>query len=149
MDQEKKTPTMSDEIVVTAKEIEDPLKREFSFLVPKESIARELDTRVSVIAKTASLKGFRNGRAPRQLVEKNYMHKIVKILKKDIIGLAIHKAVESNNLKDRVSVVDLDKTYDELSISRSLDFSFSVCIVLKEEIENKEAEPCQEKKIEA
>ena len=50
------------------------LKRDFKVVIPASEIDENVNTRLSEIAKTAQLPGFRPGKAPVALLRKNYGH---------------------------------------------------------------------------
>ncbi|MBF0331093.1 MAG: hypothetical protein HQL17_04090 [Candidatus Omnitrophica bacterium] len=50
----------------------DALRREISFEVPKERVARKLDEVFNDVVKHVTIKGFRQGKAPRKMVEASH-----------------------------------------------------------------------------
>ena len=56
---------------VTVKKV-DALKREMKFEVPKERVTKKLEEVYEELGKVAKVKGFRSGKAPRNVLEKEH-----------------------------------------------------------------------------
>ena len=81
-------------------EIEEvgPCKKLLKFEIPKETIDDEWQKQLKEVSRMANLPGFRKGKAPRKLLEKNYGDKIMDEVKRAVISDSYQQAVEGNKL---------------------------------------------------
>jgi len=91
--------TKSVEVTVASVEDTGTLKKRVNLEVPAEEIARRLDENFGELAKTGHVRGFRQGRAPRRLVEKQFGKEVREQVRLTLAGLAIEKAIEKADLK--------------------------------------------------
>ncbi|KHE90433.1 MAG: trigger factor [Candidatus Scalindua rubra] len=81
-------------------EIEEvgPCKKLLKFEIPKETIDDEWQKQLKEVARMANLPGFRKGKAPRKLLEKNYGDKIIDEVKRAVVSKSYQQAIEKNKL---------------------------------------------------
>lgn len=80
----------------------DSLKRELAFEVPKERVAEKLEEIYREISRTAKIKGFRPGKAPRRIVEEQYGA----IAKEETIKKIIPEAYQQGLAQEDLSPLD-------------------------------------------
>lgn len=86
-----------------------PCKKLLRVEIETEAVDKEFDSMVAEFRKFANVPGFRPGKAPRQVIEKNYAEKISAEVKKKLIPDAYHNAVKEHNLKV-VGYPDIEET---------------------------------------
>ncbi len=81
-------------------EIEEvgPCKKLLKFEVPKETIDVEWQKQLKEVSRMANLPGFRKGKAPRKLLEKNYGDRIMDEVKRAVVTDSYQQAIENNKL---------------------------------------------------
>jgi len=81
--------------------IEDagPSRKKVSIEIPAETVTEKLKGAVDMLAGEAALPGFRKGKAPRWLVEKQFGPTMRKEAKNELVNAAMTKAIEENKLK--------------------------------------------------
>jgi len=106
-------------------DIEDigPCRKTLTLKVPAEDIQAEHDTLVTTWVKTASVPGFRKGRAPRALIETRFAKELISEIRDSLIPKVYHEAVRENKL-DPIEIVD----FQEPSIILGQPTTFSVTI---------------------
>lgn len=77
----------------------DSNKREISVEVPKEIVSQKFDEVYQAIAKNAKIKGFRPGKAPRNIVEQHHSQLAQEEVLKDLIPETYQQALEKESLK--------------------------------------------------
>ncbi len=96
--------------------------------VPAEKVKSTFADVVSVYARSAKLKGFRPGKAPRQLVERKFSKEIADDVKERLIPESYQEALKKESL-DVLSVLDMG----EVSFDLEKPMSFSVTLDVKPE----------------
>ncbi len=76
-----------------------PCKLVVKVEVSAEEMEKRLEEKLREFQKTAHLKGFRPGHAPRHLIERLYLKDIVEDLKSSVVEETLTKAVEENELR--------------------------------------------------
>ena len=82
---------------VTVKKV-DALKRELKFEVPKERVAKTLTEVFAEIGRSAKIKGFRPGMAPRHMIEAQHGALAREETIKKIIPEVYHEAIHQENI---------------------------------------------------
>lgn len=67
--------------------------------VPKEVVNREIDNAYKDLKKTAKIKGFRPGKAPRQVLERHYRKDVHADVSSKLIQESFSEAVKNNSLE--------------------------------------------------
>lgn len=76
----------------------DALRREMHFEVPQERVTGKLDAVLNNMAKHASIKGFRQGKAPRKLVEAAHGELAREEMMKNLIPEVYHEGITQEKL---------------------------------------------------
>ena len=106
-------------------EIEEvgPCKKLLKFEIPKEAIEEEWQKQLKEVSRMANLPGFRKGKAPRKLLEKNYGDKIVEEVKRAIVSSSYQETIEKNKLSP---VGDPDVGDINLELGKPLKFEITL-----------------------
>jgi len=75
------------------------LERRIDLTVPAESIDKEVQTRLTKLARTVKLPGFRPGKVPLKMVTQTYGAQVHAEVMNDKVGEAFSSAVTANNLR--------------------------------------------------
>ncbi len=119
-----------------------PCERTIDVSVAAGTVKAEREKLVRQIRKEAKIKGFRPGKAPRQLVEKTYADSIREELLQNVVSESFQQALKDNGLYplDRPLVEDVDLA-DNFDLKYKARFEVSPEIELKKykgfEIEKK------------
>ncbi|MDP6924472.1 MAG: trigger factor, partial [Candidatus Scalindua sp.] len=95
-------------------EIEEvgPCKKLLKIEIPKEAIEGEWQKQLRDVSRMAKVPGFRKGKAPRKLLEKNYGDKIMDDVKRAVVSDSYQQAIEKNKLSPvgdpEISDIDLE-----------------------------------------
>jgi trigger factor len=76
----------------------EPCKKRLEIEIPPNVVLRKFDEVYSQIAKSARIPGFRQGKAPRELLEKYHANLAKEEVLKDLIPTFYHKAVKEADL---------------------------------------------------
>ena len=113
------------------------------FTMDKDTFEKELDKAFHKNAKYFKVPGFRNGKVPRNVVEKVYGERVLyEAVIEDNVDNEYRKAVEENNL-DVVSKPELDVK----QIGQGKDFIYTVTLYVKPEAKVKKYKGLEVKKI--
>ncbi len=113
------------------------------FTMDKDTFEKELDKAFHKNAKYFKVPGFRNGKVPRNVVEKVYGERVLyEAVIEDNVDNEYRKAVEENNL-DVVSKPELDVK----QIGKGKDFIYTVTLYVKPEANVKKYKGLEVKKI--
>ena len=106
-------------------EIEEvgPCKKLLKIEIPKETIEGEWQKQLREVARMAKVPGFRKGKAPRKLLEKNYGDKIVDDVKRAVVSDSYQQAIEKNKLSP---VGDPDIGDIDLELGKPLKFEITL-----------------------
>ena len=106
-------------------EIEEvgPCKKLLKIEIPKETIEGEWQKQLREVARMAKVPGFRKGKAPRKLLEKNYGDKIVDDVKRAVVSDSYQQAIEKNKLSP---VGDPDISDIDLELGKPLKFEITL-----------------------
>ncbi|MCR4345496.1 MAG: trigger factor [Candidatus Scalindua sp.] len=106
-------------------EIEEvgPCKKLLKFEIPKEAIDDEWQKQLKEVARMANLPGFRKGKAPRKLLEKNYGDKIIDEVKRAVVSESYQQAIEKNKLSP---IGDPDIGDIDLELGKPLKFEITL-----------------------
>ena len=106
-------------------EIEEvgPCKKLLKFEIPKETIEGEWQKQLKEVARMAKLPGFRKGKAPRKLLEKNYGDKIIDDVKRAVVSDSYQQAIEKNKLSP---IGDPDISDFDFELGKPLKFEITL-----------------------
>jgi len=118
-----------------AVEVEDlgPCKKKLVISVPSERIREVFAGDLEELVKNATIPGFRQGRAPKALIEKRFRKNLDEQVKEKLLDEAFKEALDQKDLKamlpPEIGKVDFDP-------DGKLDFDVTVTVRPKVEIEN-------------
>lgn len=75
------------------------ISKKIFFEIPYEEFSKELENTLASISKTASLKGFRKGKAPKEFIRKTYGDSIKEEVTEKIININYSQAIKNDNIK--------------------------------------------------
>ena len=85
---------------MAAKEIEkDGLKRVYTVDVPADTMQKQADARLAEIATTVTMKGFRKGKAPMNVVRAQYGDAIMGEILEKVVNTESQKVLNDNKIK--------------------------------------------------
>ncbi len=99
------------------------VKKKINFEIPAARVASEVEKVFGEIRKNAAIKGFRKGKAPKDLIKKHYSDKMADDVLKNIVNDTYFKALTDENIYP-VSYPVIDS--DELKIGESFKYSATV-----------------------
>lgn len=100
-----------------------PCKKLLKFEIPKEAIDDEWQKQLKEVARMAKVPGFRKGKVPRKLLEKNYGDKIMDDVKRAVVSGSYQQAIEENKLSP---VGDPDIGDINLELGKPLKFEITL-----------------------
>jgi trigger factor len=86
------------------------LERELNVQIPAETVKSEMDKKLTELRKTVTLKGFRKGKAPMEMIRAHYSDQVKGDVIDELFRQSLMTAVEENKLRiaGRPTVTDLD-----------------------------------------
>ena len=92
-----------------------PLERLLKVEVPEEKIAAEVQKRLASMVKTTRIKGFRQGKAPLKVVEKQYGPKVRREVVGEVLQNSLSEAITQEKLQpaNRPELEDFDTNQTE------------------------------------
>ena len=118
-----------------AVKIEDisPVKKKIDFNIPWADVKNELDAVYRKIGKTARIKGFRQGKTPRTILEKYYREQA----EEDTLSNLVNRYYWETLQKEEIQAV-ANPEIDQKGIETEKDFSFSATVEIEPLIEPKD-----------
>jgi len=86
----------------------DALKRELSFEIPKDRVAAAHAEIMGEITKVAKVKGFRPGKAPRQMIEAQHGS----LAREEVIKKLIPEVYQEGITQEKIDALDLPEIHD-------------------------------------
>ncbi len=111
---------MEDMVAEVTMEDISSVKKKLSFEIPWEDVKRELDSIYKTLGKNAKIKGFRQGKVPRNVLETHYKEQAEQEVVSDIISKHYTNAVEERKL-----VPVEQPTIDQKGIKKGENFFFT------------------------
>ncbi len=96
------------------------LERKLEVAVPAQRVADEINTRLRDIARTARLKGFRPGKAPFEVVKRQYGGQVQTDVVSDLLQRSFADAVSAEKLRPAT-----DPRIEDLSAEPGSDLRFT------------------------
>ena len=112
----------------TVEEI-NPVKKIIHFEIPRDEVARELDAAYKELKKTAKIKGFRPGKAPRSVLERLYGKNVTADVTSKLMQSSYSEAMKELEL-NVFGTPDIDPP----ALNGSEDFKYDITVELKPEI---------------
>ncbi len=98
------------------KKKEDNLKREYHVVVPAGDIQNSINAKLTQLSKTARLPGFRPGKAPMDLIKKNYGTSVMGEVLEQVVETSSQEALKKEKvrpaLKPRIEIVSFEEGKD-------------------------------------
>ncbi len=110
----------------------DATKREMMFEVPKERVSQEFEAVFTEIGKSAKIKGFRPGKAPRHVIEAEHG----KLAQEKMIERLIPTAYQEGIMKEKINPIDLPEIKD-VKVKDGMLF-FTACLDIRPDVVVKE-----------
>jgi len=110
----------------------DATKRELKFEIPREKVNEVLDEVYVEIGKVANIKGFRQGKAPRQVLEVHHGSLAKEEMLKKIIPQVYQEALEQESL----SPIDMPEIHDVVFEDGSVSFTAKLDIKPEVKVKN-------------
>ena len=105
-----------------------PCRKALRIEVPAEQVSTEYQKVIKEIASHARIPGFRQGKAPANVIEKQFSKDALEETRERLVPMAYQVALKQENLKP-VSIVDVS----DVQITRQLPLSFKVTVDLAPE----------------
>ena len=109
------------------------VKRRLNVEIEAEEVAKKLDQTYKELSKRAKIKGFRPGKAPRQVLEQYYGKQILNDVKSDLIKESFSKVIEETELLPLGSPAIEDE-----AIRPGENFRYSIVMEVRPEFELKD-----------
>ena len=103
-----------------------PSRKKLSIEIPAETVSEKIQGSVDLLINQAALPGFRRGKAPRWLIEKQFGPSVRKEAKSELVSAAVSKAVEDLNLQVLGSYPTDSLNEVEPVLGQSLSFDVEV-----------------------
>lgn len=115
-------------------EIEEisPIEKKFTVTLPKELVTSELDSAYEDLRKKAKIKGFRQGKVPRGILERYY--------KRDVEGEVVIKLVNDSYFKmlEEKNITPVSQPIiDDKGLEKGKEFTYSAKVEVRPEIDVK------------
>ncbi len=139
----------------------DEITKRLSIQVPSEMVSKEYEASLTAVARTAKIKGFRPGKVPRNIIERQMGDRVRFDVVNRLMSDALKGAYDQHKL-DVVGNPDID--FKEFDISKPFDFSATVSTyptptianyfnrtvkVMKKEVTEKDVEQSLERLLES
>ncbi len=104
-----------------------PCKKRISVKIPSVRVTEEFDKSYRNLAKSVPIPGFRQGKAPRKLVEKRFGEQVALEVREALLGAAFEEAVQKNKLAP-IAEPELDLEKIEVKPEADLGFDFTITV---------------------
>lgn len=110
------------------------VKKQLSFEVPAARVDEEIEAAYKKLAKTAKIKGFRQGKVPRAVLERNYAASVEAQVVERLVSDSYFKALE----EQKIIAVSGPEITDSGSLEKGKDYTFQVQVEVQPEVEAKD-----------
>ncbi|WP_291315184.1 trigger factor [Desulfuromonas sp.] len=118
---------------VTIEEISS-IRKKLSFEVDAEQVGAEIEKAYQKIAKTAKVKGFRQGKVPRSILEKHYAPQ----MEEQVLGRLINDSYFKALVEHKVPAVSDPEIVDSSPLEKGKPFTYEAEVEVKPEVEAKD-----------
>jgi trigger factor len=105
-----------------------PCRKKVSVTIPQELVAAEFDKSYRNLIKTVPMQGFRQGKAPRTLIEKRYGEQVTLEVKQTLVDAAYERALKDNDLSPIASPSMDEGATLEANPEEQLAFTFTITV---------------------
>ncbi|WP_432823358.1 trigger factor [Trichloromonas sp.] len=110
------------------------VKKKLSFEVAAETVDAEIEKAYQKIAKSAKIKGFRPGKAPRSVVEKHYAPQ----MEEQVLGRLINDSYFKALVEHRVAAITDPEIVESSPLQKGQAFTYQAHVEIKPEVEVKD-----------
>lgn len=110
------------------------IKKKLTFEVPAETVNAEIEKAYQKIAKSAKIKGFRPGKAPRSVVEKHYAPQ----MEEQVLGRLINDSYFKALVEHRVAAITDPEIVESSPLQKGQAFTYQAHVEIKPEVEVKD-----------
>lgn len=121
-----------DEIAAVKIEEVNPVRKRLSFEIPWEDVKKGLDAAYRDVAKKARIRGFRQGKIPRDILERHYKEQVEEETIAKLINQVYWDAVKEHDLQ-----VVTQPQIDQQGIVQGNNFSFTATVEVEPLLEPK------------
>ena len=107
-----------------------PCKKLLKITVPADEVRAKIDESFEKLRETVSIDGFRNGRAPRRLLERRFGEKVLDEVKESLMLDASQEAMDEHGF----SLIG-EPSFDNIEYEDGADLTFDVTVEIKPEFE--------------
>src|SRR5690348_8372712 len=108
-----------------------PVERELSIVVPGTEVAKELDKAYRALADKVKIKGFRQGKVPRYVLEQYYKSDTEAKVLEQLVGESFREAVRSHEIEP-VANPTIQSANELIA---GMDFTYSARVEIKPTVE--------------
>jgi trigger factor len=141
---EQEQPTLK--VNVVSVEDSGTLKKKVKLEVPQEEIDKKLNDNFKELSRSATVPGFRVGRAPRRLVERRFSKEVREQVRLQLIGMAVEQSIDQAKL-ETLGEPDFNLDTIQLPESGALTFEYEVEIRPQFDVPNLEGIAITEKDV--
>ncbi len=110
------------------------VKKKLSFEVAPETVNSEIEKAYQKIAKTANVKGFRPGKAPRSVLEKYYSAQ----MEEQVLGRLINDSYFKALVEHRIAAIADPEIVESSPLQKDQVFTYQAHVEIKPEVEIKD-----------
>jgi trigger factor len=104
-----------------------PCRKRVKVKIPEARVSEEFDKSYRQWIKSVPIPGFRQGKAPRSLVERRFGKQVAVEVKQSLLDAAFEQALKENDLSP-IADPELDLEAIEVEPSKALDFDFTITV---------------------
>jgi len=106
------------------------IKKKLCIEVAAEVVGQELETAYQKIAKTANVKGFRKGKVPRAILEKQYGPRI----EYEVVGSLVNNSLYKAMIEHKVEPVSQPEIVESGTVEKGQSFSYQAEVEVRPEV---------------
>ncbi len=110
------------------------IKKQLSFEVPAARVDEEIEAAYKKLAKTAKIKGFRQGKVPRAVLERNYAASVEAQVVERLVSDSYFKALQ----EQKIIAVSGPEITDSGSLEKGKDYTFQAQVEVQPEVKAKD-----------
>ena len=110
------------------------IKKKLSIEVAAETVAEELENGYKKVAKSANVKGFRKGKVPRSMLEKQYGPRV----EYDTINTLVNNSLYKSMVDNKIEAVSQPEIVETGSIEKGKPFTYQAEVEVRPEVTAKD-----------